>query len=114
MIDLSAKRTRYLKDSVQIRLGGIAANLSRVNTFSNNSKHSVVVSNLLNESRYFIEWTTKEADLETQIKLVEIQLQMSLWIQKWDDVWNNQSTRTQMAEESKKWSDQILKISGFM
>jgi hypothetical protein len=112
MIDFSSKRTRYLRDSIPIRLGGLAANLARVNSFSSNPKHNEAVARLLNESRYFIEWTTTEAELEIQHELVEIQLRMSIWIATWDKIWNDPILRAQMAKESSDWSASILKFAG--
>src|SRR5258706_15786882 len=100
MIDFASKRSRYMRDSIPIRLGGLAANLARVYSFSSNSKHNEAVSNILNESRYFIEWTTTETDIEIQHELVELQLKLSIWIHTWDRVWNNPELSSQMAKES--------------
>jgi hypothetical protein len=101
-----------MRDPISVRLGGLAANLSRVYSFSSNPKHHEAVSNILNESRYFIEWTATETDLEVQHELVELQLKMSIWIHSWDKVWNDPLLRSQMAKESSDWSDSILKFAG--
>ena len=112
MIDMAAKRSRYMRDTIPVRLGGLAANLERVNSFSSNSKHNEAVSNILNESRYFIEWTTTETDAEIQHELVELQLKMSIWIRTWETVWNDPASRSKMAKESSEWSENILRFAG--
>jgi hypothetical protein len=43
-------RTRYLNDSIPIRLRGLAANLARVASFSKNDKHHKVVETTLQKS----------------------------------------------------------------
>jgi|GEM_PF-2730767 len=45
-------RTRYLQDTLPIRLGGIAANLARLASFSANPQSVIAIENLLVESRW--------------------------------------------------------------
>jgi len=45
---------------VSIRLGGLAANLARIESFSNDPKHDEVVLGLVRESQLFIEWTATD------------------------------------------------------
>lgn len=103
-----------MRDPISIRLGGIAANLARISSFSSNEKHSEAVSKMMNESRYFIEWTTPDFDLETQDELVQLQLKLSFWIHTWDKVWSNVDNRSRMAKESSEWSVRLLKMSGII
>ena len=55
MKDWKAIRERYLRDTLPLRLGGLAANLARIKSFSDHPDHYDVVENLLNESKFFIE-----------------------------------------------------------
>ena len=114
MIGLSEKRNRYMLDPISTRLGGIAANLARINSFSSNEKHSEAVSKMMDESRYFIEWTASDFDIETQDELVQLQLKLSIWIHTWDKVWFDFDNRSRMAKESSEWSMRLLKISGII
>ncbi len=67
-------RTRYLSDSLQIRLGGLDANLERVASFSKNDNHFQVVESILQESKWFIEWTSSDLAIESLAELVQLQI----------------------------------------
>ena len=68
-------RERYLRDQLSVRLGGLAANLARIRSFSDHPDHRDVVESLLEESKFFIEWTVPDAELDVQTVFVELQLQ---------------------------------------
>jgi hypothetical protein len=64
MNKLDKQCTRYLKDSIPVRLGDIAANLSHIASFSTNDDHQQVVITILQESKWFIEWTAMDLKSE--------------------------------------------------
>lgn len=78
MKNWNAIKQRYLVDEVPTRLGGIAANLARVKSFSKNIAHSDLVVSLVEESKIFIEWTANDADIDTAGELVERNYRFSL------------------------------------
>jgi vancomycin resistance protein YoaR len=114
MKNLSEIRERYLRDSVSIRLGGLAANLARVSSFSKNPANQDAVNNLLEESKHFIEWTAKETDIETAAELAEIQVQVAVWQIKWQELWQDVEKRIFIAETSANWSKKVLEKSGLL
>jgi hypothetical protein len=81
MKDWTAIRERYLRDSLPVRLGGLAANLRRIKSFSALEANRTAVESMLDESKYFIEWTAAEAEVQTASELVELQVQMARWQQ---------------------------------
>lgn len=78
MRNMDIIRNRYLQNSLQLRLGGLSANLSRIASFSNNPDNWQVVNSLLEESKFFIEWTAEDVQLDMQAKLIELQIQLAL------------------------------------
>ena len=114
MKDWSVIQKRYLQDELPIRLGGIAANLSRVKSFATHDANREAVASLLEESKFFIEWTAGEADINTAAELVELQVQLSLWQRAWDKIWLDSTQRQQVASASGKWSQRILELSGLL
>ena len=114
MKDWNAIQKRYLRDALPTRLGGIAANLSRVKSFAARDANREAVASLLEESKFFIEWTAGEADIDTAAELVELQVQLSLWQQAWDDIWKDSAQRQQLASTSDKWSQRVLELSGLL
>jgi len=79
MKNLQAIRTRYLKQDAARRLGGLAANLSRVASFADNPNNFKAVETLIEESKFLIEWIAPDLPVEIQTKLAELQIQLSLW-----------------------------------
>lgn len=114
MTNRSGLRDRYLRDSLPVRLGGLAANLARVRSFSGNPNHGDVVARLLEESAWFIEWTAPDAPVESLIPLVECQRALARWRLAWDEIWANSKRRADVAEQAGAWSQQFLSLSGLV
>ena len=114
MNNQEAIRERYLRDPLPIRLGGLAANLARVESFSNHPDHSAVVEHLLEESKYFIEWTALDATLDLQAELVELQRQLAQWQYHWNEIWADPRRRATVAEQAGIWSKKLLERSGLL
>ncbi|HZS44335.1 MAG TPA: KTSC domain-containing protein [Blastocatellia bacterium] len=114
MNNLTSIQERYKRDTLAVRLGGLAANLARVKSFSNDSTHCEAVKYLLEESKYFIEWTAPDADLPLQSELVELQLKLAQWERDWQRIWTNPEERNAIAVEAGDWSDRILGKSGLL
>jgi len=114
MKDWTAIRERYLCDSLAVRLGGLAANLSRMRLFAAHDAAEASVNNLLEESKYFIEWTAAEFDINVAAELVRLQLQLALWQLNWTHIWHDEERRKEMAIESAMWSKRVLEMSGLL
>lgn len=114
MKDWTQIKERYLQDDLPVRLGGLAANLSRIKSFSANEASNAVVESLIDESKMFIEWTAAQAEAHTAEKLVDIQIQLALWQFQWKTIWVDASKRDQVAEQSALWSKQVLELSGLL
>lgn len=112
--DWTTIRERYLRDDVPVRLGGLAANLSRIKSFTNNEKNKSLVESLIDESKHFIEWTAQETDIETAAKLVELQVELALWQIRMNRIWCDSDQRKQISEQSNNWSQQVLIASGLL
>lgn len=103
MGNLEQIKKRFLKDNLPVQLGGIAANLARVDSFSRMRNNKKVIADLIEESKFFIEWSAPKAPLDIQEDLVNLQLQLALYPNK-KDVVNSAS----------KWSQRLIKISGLL
>ena len=114
MKDIATIKERYMRDPLAVRLGGLAANLARAAAFSEKPEHKDIVEGILNESKFFIEWTAPEAKPDTQSELVELQIQIAIWQQSWNDTWNDETLRATVAEKAKRWSELILGASGLL
>lgn len=114
MKDWSQIRERYMRDDLPVRLGGLAANLNRIKSFSVNEGSQAVVESLIDESKMFIEWVAPDTEVNTAEKLVELQVQLALWQLQWKLIWPDPVKRRQLAEQSANWSKQVLELSGLL
>ncbi|MDI6807547.1 MAG: hypothetical protein QME66_01010 [Candidatus Eisenbacteria bacterium] len=114
MKDLTAIRERYLRDDLPVRLGGLAANLSRIRSFASNDANREAVEGLLEESKFFIEWTAPEAEIDAAAELVQLQILLTCWQHRWKSIWADPVERAKVAEQSSSWAKRILDLSGLL
>jgi hypothetical protein len=114
MMNREMLRERYLRDALPIRLGGLAANLRRIRSFTQHAANREAVEGLLDESKYFIEWTAGETEVATAAELVELQVQLARWQRNLDRIWADSEQRQQVSEQSRVWSDRVLDLSGLL
>lgn len=114
MKDWTPIRERYLRDGFSIRLGGLAANLRRIKSFAAHEANREAIESLIAESKFFIEWTASEAEVETAAELVELQVQLARWQYAWGKIGADPKQRGQIAEQSHIWSERVLTLSGLL
>jgi hypothetical protein len=114
MTDWVSIRERYLKDGVDVRLGGLAANLARIGTLSRRDGYSDVASRLVVESGLFIEWTARDVPIATLVELAELQRVLSRWHHAWSELWRDETRREAVAGAATDWSRRVLDLSGLL
>lgn len=103
-------KKRYLQDNLQVRLGGIAANLARIASCSSDSEEWDAVQSMLEESKFFIEWTVPLAPLDVQAHLAELQVELAIWHRRWPQVCTNPQERRKLGRRAGNWSQDVLKL----
>lgn len=105
-----AVRERFLRDPLQIRLGGLAADLARIASFGENPANHHAVASLLEEGKYFAEWMAPDAPLETQAVLAELQVSLALWERRW-----RQGLEVpRLRQEAEQQSAALLSLAGLV
>ena len=112
--NLEEIKARYLRDSLPVRLGGISADLARIASFAPMVDNWKMVQSLLEESKFFIEWTAQEASLEQKAFLVELQIQLALWHRDWAEIHTNSEEREKLSQQASLWSKKVLEMSGLV
>jgi hypothetical protein len=114
MKDWTAKRECYLRETVSNRLGELAENLARIASFCGNDLNGEAVASLIEESKFFIEWTAIDAGIDQAAELVELQVQLARWQLGWSSIWVDEAKRESVAEQAKNWAERILGMSGLL
>jgi hypothetical protein len=112
MRNIEIIKNRYLKDDLPVRLGGIAANLARIASCSLNPVNCDAVVSMLEESKFFIEWTAPDTPLEVRAFLVELQIQLAFWQLVWPRVCHEPKEREELARLTALWSQMLLMLRG--
>jgi len=112
--DWYAYRVRFVRDAAPVRLGGVAANLARIQSACANEAHAELARNMIQDSEYLIEWTAPDAEINTASELVEMQIQLAVWRRKWQSIWNNIEQRQRVATQAGQWSARVLELSGLL
>jgi hypothetical protein len=111
---LDTRKERYLRDPLPVRLGNLASNLARIKSIATRPDLGEAAKRVIRESKHFVEWAGKDADLQIQIELVELQRQLAWWQFKWNEIWNDLERRASLAEQAGAWSQKILDHSGLL
>ena len=114
MKDWDHIQARYLEDSLPIRLGGLASDLSRIKATAPHEANYSAVEGLLEESKRFIEWTAADAEMDVAAYLARIQIALALWQRQLPDRWSNPRDRQRLANQSGTWSEHVLELSGLL
>lgn len=107
-------RERFLRDPLPRRLGGLAATLGRVSSMVRKSADPETVRRLLEEAKYYIEWTAAEAEPEVAAELVSMQTLINLWLRAWTAPVQNEAQRVLLSVQAKQWSDRVMEHSGLL
>ena len=114
MKNLEAVRGRYLKEPLNKQLGHLASDLARIYGFLEDSKNEKAVEDVLEESKFFIEWTAPAAPFKVQALLSEIQSKLALWHYYFLRGETNSTKIGGLKKATKNWSAQLLEISGLV
>jgi hypothetical protein len=112
--NLTDVRDRFLRDPLPRRIGNIAANLARIETFSDRSEHQAAISGLLLESKYFIEWSAPQVPPDLLGDLVDLQRTLVVWERSLPRTLASPQARRSMAAQAKEWSLRLLEKSGLI
>ena len=110
MKNLASIRERFLRDDTPVRLGGIAANLSRISSFSDDLAHGPAILDMIEESKWFIEWVAPSLDIDAAARLAEIQISLATI----ESQLNRGMEASHIASQAAAWSEEILNMSGLL
>jgi len=110
----AALKERFLKDDPSRRLGNLAANLARMESFSEQPDHRDAVRHIAEESAFFIEWAAPDAEPEIQGDLLQLQRLLVGWTRTWDVLWDDPCQRQTMRDHAGQWAQHLLRLAGLV
>ena len=107
-------RERFDRQSLPMRVGSIAADLQRIASFSRHFENRPAVDTMIQEARFFIEWTAPYTDNRTQEDLAACQRVLTRWRRALDQVWADERHRSLICETAQEWANVLLQDSGML
>ncbi|MDZ4861572.1 MAG: hypothetical protein SGI88_21575 [Candidatus Hydrogenedentes bacterium] len=83
-------------------------------SFCKNADGKQVVESVIDESKYFIEWTNSDLKVDVATELSELRCQLAQWQLNFDALWNDPPSRKSMQESADVWSNRVLSLSGLL
>jgi hypothetical protein len=114
MKNLDAIKERYMKEPPGRRIGHLASDLARISAFLDNPKNKTIVEDMLEESKYFIEWAAREAPLHVQELFAVIQPKLALWQRHLKQGTNDSTELSELKKTTKIWSLSLVELSGML
>lgn len=111
MKNLYEIKNRFLKEPFNKRLGHLASDLLRISAFLETAENTKAVNDILEESKFFIEWTAPDAPLHIQEFLSGIQPILALWQLRLAHPENHMHIKA-LQKISKTWSVKLIEFSG--
>ena len=111
MIPRSVLYARFMKDPVSVRLGGIASDLIRLSGLAKtNPANKPHFQSVLDETKFFTEWTAADLSIDAQEKILELQRVLV----QWDGRLISHEQLSSVQQEAKDWSEKVLLASGMV
>ena len=110
MISKTALYERFMRDSNERRLGGIASDLMRLaNCAKSPSVNEAFFDGILNEVKFFTEWSARDLRFEAQEKILNLQRTLASWADR-----HPSGAFRRIENEARSWSQELLNISGLL
>lgn len=115
MIELTPKQQIFMQDDVTTRLRRLATHLSQIQSLWTQGSSEDLILVLVDESRYFIEWTVpdmvKADDIDRACELVDLVRLLTRWLFHWDNIWTDAEQKQSASVEISYWLQRVLEIS---
>lgn len=103
-------KERYLKEPLNMRIGHLASDLNRIATFSDRN----AIKDIIEESKFFIEWTATYVSFDIQALLSGIQSKLALCGRHITEERDSYEEIKDLKEKAKIWSGKLLELSGIL
>ncbi|MBW4617516.1 MAG: hypothetical protein KME21_30750 [Desmonostoc vinosum HA7617-LM4] len=116
MIEVTPEQQIFMQDDVSTRLHHLANHLEQIQSLWIEASSADLLLALVDESRYFIEWTVpdmvKADDIDQACELVDLGRVLTRWLFHWDEIWTDAQQKQSAASQTQDWLRRVLEISG--
>ncbi|OYD99849.1 hypothetical protein [Nostoc sp. 'Peltigera membranacea cyanobiont' 232] len=115
MIEVTPKQQIFMQDDVTTRLRRLVTHLSQIQSLWTQGSSEDLILALVDESRYFIEWTVpdmvKADDIDRACELVDLVRLLTRWLFHWDNIWTDAEQKQSASQEISYWLQRVSEIS---
>jgi len=111
----SAERlSRFLSDPPEVQVGGIAANLARIRSFSQNPDNRAIVRGLVDETALYLRNAKVPNDSAIATDLAQLRTRLELWVAILTDPTASPESLASVADQAGKWSQRLIEGTGLL
>lgn len=114
MDNLEERKERFLREPFDGRLGHLASDLMRIAGFLDSDKNRKAVVDIMEESKFFIEWAASGSPSHIQELFSEMQSRLALWHRHLLMAKENSKEIKDLAKNARLWSAQLIQFSGLL
>lgn len=114
MKNTAERLSRYLSDPPEVQVGGIAANLARIRSFSQNPDNRTIVSGLIDETALYLRNVKVPDDSAMATDLVRLQTLVELWSAILIDPTASPESLVSIADQAGNWSQRLIEGAGLL
>ncbi|AFY44464.1 hypothetical protein [Nostoc sp. PCC 7107] len=115
MIEVTPKQQIFMQDDIPTRLHHVATHLSQIQSLWTQASSSDLILVLVDEIRYFIEWTVpdmvKADDIDRAAELVDLVRLLTRWLFHWDNIWSDSEQKQFAFQQIQDWLHRVLEIA---
>jgi hypothetical protein len=111
---MSPAQDRFLTEPLPLQLGAIAANLSRIRSFSDHPGHMKIVEGMIAETIGFVGFLLSRPQPSLPEELTELREWLAMRAGDWGVISADPEAVAIVAAEAGAWSDRVLQRSGLL
>jgi hypothetical protein len=111
---MSPLQDRFPTEPLPLQLGAIAANLSRIQSFSDHPGHMKIVERMIAETIGFVGFLLSNPKPDLPAELAELREWLTSQAGEWGSISRNPDAVALLAAKAGEWSDRVLRRSGLL
>ena len=112
--NLDELKNRFMSEPFEKKLGHLASDLARIASFAEDAGSVQAAMDVIEESKFFIEWMAPDAAADLRATLSDIQIRLAYW-QVGLAAFSATPAKIDMLRRTvKRWSRELLNASGLL
>lgn len=114
MNNWTAEELAFRCERLSVRLETLSQNFLRMSSLSVDAANAEATLEIIRESKAFLELTAIDLDIDRAFELAQMQRQLSRWHLHWEEIWAQDSGRSEISTLAQIWAIRIREMAGIL